>query len=83
LIAATNMPLYDMVREGQFRQDLLYRINTVEIHIPPLRERLQDIPLLVEHYIGHFSKKYKLVTKPLSTGVMAQLCSYHWPDNIR
>ncbi len=83
LIAATNMPLYDMVREGQFRQDLLYRINTVEIHIPPLRERLQDIPLLIEHYIGHFSKKYKLATKPLSSGVIEQLCSYHWPGNIR
>ena len=83
LIAATNMPLYDMVREGQFRQDLLYRINTVEIHIPPLRERLQDIPLLVAHYIQHFSKKYKLVTKPLSKGDMEQLCSYHWPGNIR
>ena len=51
VICATNMPLYDMVQEQTFRQDLLYRINTVEIHVPPLRERKGDIPLLVEHFI--------------------------------
>jgi two-component system response regulator HydG len=83
LIAATNMPLYDMIREGAFRQDLLYRINTVEIHIPPLRERLQDIPLLIEHYVQLYSKKYKLVSEPLCAETLQQLCSYHWPGNIR
>ena len=51
LVCATNMPLYQMVEEGKFRQDLLYRINTVEIHLPPLRERVEDIPLLVNHFL--------------------------------
>lgn len=83
LITATNMPLYDMVREGTFRQDLLYRINTVEIHLPPLRERLQDIPLLIDHYVGLFAKKYKIAVKPLSSATMDELCRYPWPGNIR
>jgi two-component system response regulator HydG len=51
LICATNMPIYDMVKNGEFRQDLLYRINTVELHLPPLRERQEDIPLLAEHFV--------------------------------
>jgi transcriptional regulator with GAF, ATPase, and Fis domain len=58
LICATNMPIYEMVAEKAFRQDLLYRINTVEIRIPPLRERGEDIALLAEHFLGIFSRKY-------------------------
>jgi len=59
LICATNMPIYDMVAKNEFRQDLLYRINTVEIQLPPLRDRREDIPLLVDHFLGIFSKKYQ------------------------
>ena len=57
LICATNMPIMEMVKEKQFRQDLLYRINTVEIHLPPLRERIEDIPALTDHFISVYSKK--------------------------
>jgi len=63
LICATNMPLYQMVKENKFRQDLLYRINTVEIQIPSLRERIEDIPVLVNFFLDIYSKKYKLPKK--------------------
>src|SRR6187200_544754 len=64
LICATNLPLYEMVKENKFRQDLLYRINTIEIEIPPLRERFEDIPLLSNHFLKHYAVKYdKPVTK--------------------
>src|SRR5690606_37634977 len=64
LISATNMPLYEMVKENRFRQDLLYRINTIEIEIPPLRERLEDIPLLANHFLKYYAEKYgKSVSK--------------------
>ena len=83
LITATNMNLYDMVREGSFRQDLLYRINTVEITLPALRDRPQDIPLLIEFYADLYCKKYKLGHKIVSDKAMAQLLAYDWPGNIR
>ncbi|TLX48080.1 sigma-54-dependent Fis family transcriptional regulator [Pseudoalteromonas phenolica] len=83
LITATNMNLYDMVREGSFRQDLLYRINTVEITLPALRDRPQDIPLLIEFYADLYCKKYKLDHKTVSDKTMAQLLAYDWPGNIR
>ncbi|TMP80214.1 sigma-54-dependent Fis family transcriptional regulator [Pseudoalteromonas phenolica] len=83
LITATNMNLYDMVREGSFRQDLLYRINTVEITLPALRDRPQDIPLLIEFYADLYCKKYKLSHKTVSDKTMAQLLAYDWPGNIR
>ncbi|NUZ10940.1 sigma-54-dependent Fis family transcriptional regulator [Pseudoalteromonas sp. McH1-7] len=83
LITATNMNLYDMVREGNFRQDLLYRINTVELTLPALRDRPQDIPLLIEFYADLYSKKYKLARKTVSDKVMAELVQYQWPGNIR
>src|SRR6187431_3175463 len=64
LICATNMPLYDMVKENRFRQDLLYRINTIEVEIPSLRDRLEDIPLLAAHFLKHYAAKYgKTVSK--------------------
>src|SRR6478609_4335233 len=58
LICATNLPLYDMVKENRFRQDLLYRINTIEVELPSLHERLEDIPLLANHFLKHYSAKY-------------------------
>ncbi|MDR4987672.1 MAG: sigma-54 dependent transcriptional regulator [Bacteroidales bacterium] len=83
LICATNMPLYQMVDDGKFRQDLLYRINTVEITLPPLRERTEDIPLLVNHFLEVYCKKYKMPNKRLHTHTMKRLEKHHWPGNIR
>jgi two-component system, NtrC family, response regulator HydG len=83
LICATNMPLYEMVREGTFRQDLLYRINTVEIHLPPLRERREDIRLLAEHFLRIYSKKYDREGLEIAPATMRLLNEYHWPGNIR
>lgn len=83
LICATNMPLYQMVKEGKFRQDLLYRINTVELQIPSLRERTDDIPLLVEHFLGVYCKKYKMPAKRLHASTFKRLEKHNWPGNIR
>ena len=83
LICATNMPLYQMVKEGKFRQDLLYRINTVEVNVPPLRERVEDIPLLVDHFLDIYCKKYKMATKRVSEETLARLKKHTWPGNIR
>lgn len=83
LVCATNMPLHQMVKEGTFRQDLLYRINTVEINVPPLCDRVEDIPPLVQHFLNYYSKKYhKQVTSVASTA-MDKLKRYAWPGNIR
>lgn len=83
LICATNMPLYEMVKENKFRQDLLYRINTVEIHLPPLRERLEDIPILANHFIEMYCKKYRKPLKQLPAGTIKRLQQYSWPGNVR
>ena len=82
LICATNENLPQAVLESRFRQDLLYRINTVEIRLPPLRERIDDIPLLAEYYLKHFNHKYKrqLCVEPDD---MSILCQYSWPGNVR
>lgn len=83
LICATNMPLYDMVKENRFRQDLLYRINTIEVEIPPLRDRIEDIPLLANHFLKHYSDKYgKSITK-ISEAAMSRMTKHPWPGNIR
>ena len=83
LICATNMPIYDMVAQNEFRQDLLYRMNTVEINLPPLRERREDTPLLVDHFLAIFSKKYKKNIMGISAPALKKLQRYHWPGNIR
>lgn len=83
LICATNMPLAKMVSENKFRQDLLYRINTVEITVPPLRERTEDIQALTEHYIDVYCNKYKLPKKRISAGTLKRLEIHSWPGNIR
>ena len=83
LISATNMPIYEMVNKNEFRQDLLYRINTVEIQLPPLRDRQEDIPLLVNHFLGKFSNKYQKGIKGVNTAALNKLERYHWPGNIR
>lgn len=83
LICATNMPLQKMVLEGTFRQDLLYRINTVEIHVPPLCDRVEDIPLLAQHYLDHYAKKYHKPVRKIADEAMDKLKRYAWPGNIR
>lgn len=83
LICATNMPIHDMVLTKEFRQDLLYRINTVEIRIPALREREEDIPLLTEHFLKIFCKKYNKSLKKLGAGTVKKLQKYQWPGNVR
>jgi len=83
LICATNMPLYQMVSDNKFRQDLLYRINTVEIALPPLRERLEDVEPLVELYLDVYCKKYKISKKRITAGTLKRLQKHDWPGNIR
>lgn len=83
LICATNMPLYEMVKENLFRQDLLYRINTVEITIPSLRERPEDVEPLVNHYLDVYCKKYKMPLKRITAGTLKRLQMHSWPGNIR
>ncbi|WP_162425605.1 sigma-54-dependent transcriptional regulator [Pontibacter pudoricolor] len=83
LICATNMPLYEMVKQGTFRQDLLYRINTVEIQLPPLRERKEDIKLLAEHFLQLYSRKYNREGLTMNARTLHRLGAYHWPGNIR
>ena len=83
LICATNMPLYEMVKENRFRQDLLYRINTIEIEIPALRERFEDIPLLASHFLKHYAAKYDKTVTKISEGAMARMHKHPWPGNIR
>ena len=83
LICATNMPIEEMVADGKFRQDLLYRINTVEIQLPPLRERLEDIPQLSEHFYAMYAKKYRKDLTGLTSEANDHLKKYPWPGNVR
>jgi len=83
LICATNMPIHEMVTDNTFRQDLLYRINTVEIFLPPLRDRQDDIPLLAEHFLKSYSQKYRKDFKGFKSSAMQLLQRYNWPGNIR
>ena len=83
LICATNMPIYEMVKNSEFRQDLLYRINTVELHLPPLRERQEDIQLLADHFVEMYCKKYRKPTKTFSANTIKRLQKYTWPGNVR
>lgn len=83
LISATNLSLHKMTAEKKFRQDLLYRLNTVEIRIPSLRERSEDIPLLAEHFLEVYGKKYKRLGMKIDKAVMIRMKKYFWPGNIR
>lgn len=83
LICATNMPIYEMVGENEFRQDLLYRINTVEIQLPPLRDRTDDIPLLANHFMQTYNSKYRKNIKEIASSTIKKLQKYNWPGNIR
>jgi two-component system, NtrC family, response regulator HydG len=83
LICATNTQLRKLVSEKQFRQDLLYRINTVEIQIPPLRERVEDIPLLAEYFLSSYKNKYNKPELKIDPLTLRKLENYDWPGNIR
>jgi len=83
LICATNANIRQMVEEGTFRQDLLYRINTIEIHIPPLRERGEDVLLLADHFLKMYNHKYKKDIQGLTREAKQKLMKYSWPGNVR
>lgn len=83
LVCATNIPIYDQVAANKFRQDLLYRINTVEIHLPPLRERKGDVPLLTEHFLSIYKKKYNKPELTIDESTQKYFENYEWPGNIR
>src|SRR5258707_10428160 len=83
IIAATNKALEQAVAARQFREDLFYRLNVVRIHIPPLRERREDIPLLVNYFLKKFAKEQEREPKPIGPGVIKLLEKYHWPGNVR
>src|SRR5690348_13939651 len=83
IIAATNKPLEEAVAARQFREDLFYRLNVVRLHIPPLRERREDVRLLVNYFLKKFAREQESEPKSISTGVVKTLEAYHWPGNVR
>lgn len=83
LICATNMPIHEMITENKFRQDLLYRVNTVEIRMPPLKDRPEDIPLLVGHFLKVYCKKYNKSLKRVNPATLKRVEKYPWPGNVR
>jgi transcriptional regulator with PAS, ATPase and Fis domain len=83
LICATNRPIQEGIRDNTFRQDFLYRINTVEIPLPPLRERREDIPLLTDYFIERYSRKYGKPVRRVEAPACRKLEQYAWPGNVR
>ncbi len=83
LISATNKVLFDQVQSGSFREDLFYRLNVIELYVPPLRHRKEDIPLLVEFYKNHFVEAYGIEGIVFSDEIMEMFLSYDWPGNVR
>jgi DNA-binding NtrC family response regulator len=83
LVSATNSAIYERVKEGSFREDLLYRLNTIRIDLPPLRERKEDIAVLVQFFLSKFAVKYQKNEIRLGAGVLSRLKKYEWPGNVR
>ena len=83
VVAATNLNMAQATRDGRFREDLYYRLNTVPIHIPPLRERKEDIVLLFRKFASDFAEKYNMPPVRLTDGAKAALTSYYWNGNVR
>ena len=83
VVAATNMSADQLADEARFRQDLLFRLNTIEIHLPPLRGRRDDIPLLLDHYLGTYARKYDRPQRELPPAVLETLVMHDWPGNVR
>ena len=83
VLAATSRDLEREVREGRFREDLFYRLDVVRIHVPPLRERREDIPLLVDHFVEHFAASLGKDVRTVSDAALSRLCAHRWPGNVR
>jgi transcriptional regulator with PAS, ATPase and Fis domain len=83
VIAATNRDLHERVQRGEFREDLYFRLKVVEVHLPPLRERRDDIPLLVHHFVNVFNRTFSKNIEGVSDQVMELFQRYHWPGNVR
>ena len=83
IIAATNVDLKALVEQGTFREDLFYRLNVISVQLPPLRERKEDIPLLVNHFLRKFSQENNKTVGPVSPEIMRLLVQYDWPGNVR
>ena len=83
IISATNADLNDEVAAGRFREDLLFRLNTIEIHLPPLRERREDIPLLASHFLGKHAQRYRKQLAAFDPAAMQALLDHPWPGNVR
>ncbi len=83
LLCATNALLHEEAKAGNFREDLLFRINTVEIHLPPLRDRREDIPLLAQHFLSRLRTRYRKQVNGFSAPAMQQMMQYSWPGNVR
>jgi DNA-binding NtrC family response regulator len=83
VLAATNRSLHEEVRAGRFRRDLFYRLNVLCLHLPPLRERREDIPLLAEHFLARFARELRKPIRGFSDDVMEGLLRYQWPGNVR
>lgn len=83
IITATNKNLQEKIKDGSFREDLYYRLNVMNIYLPALRERAEDIPLLVQHFLQLFTEKYRKNIHGFSTAALDRLTRYHWPGNIR
>jgi two-component system response regulator PilR (NtrC family) len=83
VIAATNQDLLKMVAEGRFREDLYYRINVIQVHLPPLRDRRDDVPLLAEHFLAKYAKAAEKSVRGISHEALELLSAYGWPGNVR
>ncbi|MCA9041608.1 MAG: sigma-54-dependent Fis family transcriptional regulator, partial [Planctomycetaceae bacterium] len=83
IVSATNKDIQVLIEEGTVREDLYYRLNIIPIHIPPLRRRREDIPLLIEHFLNHFCDRHSRSLKHVSEEAMYLLTSYSWPGNVR
>ena len=83
IMAATNKNLLEEIKKGRFREDLYYRLNVVEIHIPPLRERIEDIPEIVNSFLEEFKEKYNKPELTVSSNAMSVMTTYSWPGNVR
>jgi DNA-binding NtrC family response regulator len=83
IIAATNVDLKLLVKEGKFREDLFYRLNVISVNLPPLRSRMEDVPLLVNHFLARFSEENGLPARHFSAEAMRTLLNYQWPGNVR
>jgi two-component system response regulator HydG len=83
LVAATNRHLADLVQRGQFREDLYYRLNVITVAIPPLRDRPEDIPLLVEHFVRRYARRNQRNIAGITKEAMMRLMDHHWPGNVR